>query len=203
MQTCALHFGRQIWEVPRSQGRFSPFGVYFLSINTTHCRQFVFEDDFSVSPVLVLNVTTKTDTIWSFSSHFTILSSTNASGDPKSERGSTSLSLPSWVQGIAGVVLQASDLLVVGPPGPLLHPNPGAAHPDEPRLLGGLDSRSFPCAVGGAAVSSGFSGGTSSQSSRGARSDRSIILSAVPPQQCRRGLEMMSQPRGSASIRRQ
>lgn len=150
----------------------------------------------------MLNVTTKTDTIWSFSSHFTILSSTNASVDPKSEGCSTSFSLPSWVQGIAGVVLQASDLLVVGPPGPLLHPNPGAAHPDEPRLLGGLDSRSFPCAVGGAAVSSGFCG-TSSQSSRGARSDRSIIPSAEPPQQSRRGLEMMSQPRGSASIRRQ
>lgn len=148
-----------------------------------HCKQFAFSRSFPVSPVLVLNVTTKTDTIWSFSSHFTILSSTNASVDPPSECCcAASSSPPAWVQGTTGVALQASDLPGTGPPGPLLHPNPVAVHPDEPRLLEGLDSRSLACAVGGAA-SSGFSaGGTSSQSSRGARSDRSIILSAVPPQ---------------------
>lgn len=38
-----------------------------------------------VPPDLVLNVTTKTDTIWSFSSHFTILSSSDGSLDSESE----------------------------------------------------------------------------------------------------------------------
>lgn len=145
---------------------------------------------FYVPPVLVLNVTTKTDTIWSFSSHFTILSSSKASLEPESASRSSlsgygASSLPAGVLEVAGVALQPSaletGLLVVGPPGTLLHPNPGAEHPGEARLLEGLDSRSFACAVDGAAPPGFSADGTSSQSSRGARSDRSTILSAVSP----------------------
>lgn len=152
---------------------------------------------FYVPPDLVLNVTTKTDIIWSFSSHFTILSSSDTSLDPESERCS-SLSghgasfWPAGVLEVAGGAPQPSaletDLQGEGPPGPLLHPNPGAEHPGEARLLEGLASLSLACAAAGAA-SPGFSAdGTSSQSSRGARSDRSTILSAVPPRQSDRGL---------------
>ncbi len=161
-------------------------------------------------PDLVLNVTTKTDTIWSFSSHFTILSSSDTSLDPGSE-GCSSMSdrsVSSWPAGVlevAGGALQPSaletDLLEVGPPGPLLHPNPGAEHPNEARLLEGLDSLSFACADGGAAPSGFSADGISSQSSSGARSDRSTILSAVPPRQSHRGLWTMSQPTGTRSIR--
>lgn len=152
----------------------------FPPINTVHGTRCIFPTrSFTVSPVLVLNVTTKTDTIWSFSSHFTILSSTNVSVGPKSEGCSTASSLPAGVQGIRGVALQASD--PGGPPAPPLHPNPGAEHPE------GLDSRS------GAASSGLSAGGTSSQSRRGARSDRSIIL-----KQRRRGSWATSQPRPSA-----
>lgn len=138
---------------------------------------------FIVSPVLVLNVTTKTDTIWSFSSHFTILSSSDTSLVPESERYSSS-SCGSARSGDAGGTLEVaggalqpspSDLQGgVGPPGPLLHPNP--EHPAVLRLLEGHDSRS---SAGDAirASSPGFSvDGISSQSNRRARSDRSTIL---------------------------
>lgn len=105
-----------------------------------------------VSPDLVLNVTTKTDTIWSFSSHFTILSSRATSLGPESERccslsGRSPSSVRAGMLEVAGGALQPSvlerDLLGEGPPGPLLHPKPGAVHPDKERLLEGLDSRSF------------------------------------------------------------
>lgn len=207
VQTCALRFGRQTEELLAldEAGFIYLFSFpvykhdnfpYLLTFRIVFNIAMVFPCCiFNVPPDLVLNVTTKTDTIWSFSSHFTVLSSSDTSLDPVSE-GCSSLSvrstssLPAGVLEVAGGALQPSaletDLLGVGPPRPPLHPNPGAEHPNEARLLEGLDSRSF---AADCAAPPGFSAdGTSSQSNRGARSDRSTILSAVPPRQSRRGL---------------
>lgn len=203
-QTCALHLGRNTQELSLDYGRQACFTCLwflfypFVLSQTPHpCPFSEISEISSLSvaisscalspPDLVLNVTTKTDTIWSFSSHFTILSSSDASlAAPESERcssasGRGASSAPAGVLEVAaGALLQPSasetDLLGVGPPGLLLHPNPGALHPKDPRPLDGLACRSFPLDV-----PPGFSaGGISSQSSRGARSDRSTILSAVP-----------------------
>lgn len=196
MQKCILVQGRQRWKMLAGEiwsiSSLLPKRKTLYKWAVSHLmKQWSFHVAcLNAAPVLVLNVTTKTDTIWSFSSHFTILSSSNASLGSESAWCSSlparsPSSLPARLLEVAGVALQPSvsdtDLLLVGPPGTLLHPNPGAEHPDEARLFEGLDRRSFACAAGGAAPSGFSADGTSSQSSRGARSDRSTILTAVPP----------------------
>lgn len=140
--------------------------MFFVHLEGTH------------SPDLVLNVTTKTDTIWSFSSHVTILSSSDAS---ESDRCSSWPGGRSWSAGVLGGAGGAPQ------PGPPLHPDTEHPAAGERLLPEGLASRSSPASSAAAAASPGFSAdGASSQSSRGARSDRSTILSARPPRCHRR-----------------